>query len=54
MDGLLAKLILVKGELILGATRGDGAFGEDVKDNLKTIMEIPNSLSKNLAQIDLK
>ena len=49
IDGLSATLIYDRGELILGATRGDGAFGEDVTDNLRTIIDIPKSLNKNLA-----
>ena len=49
IDGLSATLIYDKGELILGATRGNGAFGEDVTDNLRTIIDIPKSLNKNLA-----
>ena len=49
IDGLSATLIYDKGELILGATRGYGAFGEDVTDNLRTIIDIPKSLNKNLA-----
>ena len=47
--GYLQHLYMIKGELILGATRGDGAFGEDVTDNLRTIIDIPQYLNKNLA-----
>ncbi|PWB38547.1 MAG: NAD-dependent DNA ligase LigA [Parcubacteria group bacterium] len=44
MDGLTVVLTYKDGILWRGATRGDGTFGEDVTNNLKTIESIPLSL----------
>ena len=41
IDGLAVALTYQNGELIRGATRGDGMIGEDVTANLRTVRSIP-------------
>ena len=44
IDGLSISLTYVNGRLLHGATRGDGAEGEDVTANLRTMDAVPNRL----------
>ncbi|MFK7698564.1 NAD-dependent DNA ligase LigA [Pseudomonas caspiana] len=41
LDGLAVSLLYVNGELIRGATRGNGTVGEDITANVRTIRNIP-------------
>ena len=45
-DGCSISLTYIDGVLDKAVTRGDGVFGEDVTDNVKTIKSIPLKLTK--------
>ena len=44
-DGVSASLTYAEGELLHGATRGDGKTGEEITANLKTVRSVPLALS---------
>jgi len=46
IDGLAVALTYINGQLITGATRGDGFRGENITRNLRTIRSIPLSVPK--------
>jgi DNA ligase (NAD+) len=50
VDGLAVSLHYEDGMLVSGATRGDGAVGEDVTANLRTIRTVPLRLREAVRQ----
>lgn len=48
IDGLKIILTYKNGQLVQGATRGDGVMGEDVTSNIRTVQSIPLVLKKNI------
>ncbi len=53
IDGASVSMNYVNGKLKTAATRGDGTFGEDITDNIKTIGTIPKTI-KNKKKIKYK
>src|SRR5207244_6694030 len=52
IDGLSMSLRYEGGELVTAATRGDGAEGEDVTANIRTLEDVPKKLKgRNVPEI---
>jgi DNA ligase (NAD+) len=52
IDGLGVALLYSHGELVRGATRGDGRVGEDITQNVRAIPSVPLRLRGPLAQLE--
>src|SRR5579864_2239710 len=52
IDGLSMSLRYERGELVTAATRGDGAEGEDVTANIRTLEDVPQKLKgRNVPEV---
>ena len=54
IDGLSCSLRYEHGQLVLAATRGDGAVGEDVTANVRTISDIPQAIKGAPAVLEVR
>ena len=54
IDGLSMSLRYEGGELVTAATRGDGAEGEDVTANIRTLEDVPQKLKGRNVPDDLR
>lgn len=54
IDGVAVNLIYQNGKLIRALTRGDGTYGDDITDNVKTIETLPLVINTNQEILEVR
>jgi DNA ligase (NAD+) len=54
IDGVSISLLYENGELVRGATRGDGVRGDDVTPNVRTIRVLPLKIDKKVRRLEVR
>lgn len=54
VDGISCSIIYKNGELLLGKTRGDGSFGENITSKILWISKIPKHLSGKFQNLEIR
>lgn len=54
IDGVSISLLYENGELVRGATRGDGARGDDVTPNVRTVRRLPLKIAKKPKRLEVR
>lgn len=54
IDGLSVSIEYEDGKMVRASTRGDGVIGEDVTENILTILSLPKRLKTNLKFLEIR
>ncbi len=54
VDGLSVSLEYKNGKFFRGSTRGDGAVGENVTDNIRTIKNVPENINVDVDDFEIR
>jgi DNA ligase (NAD+) len=54
IDGVSISLLYENGELVRGATRGDGVRGDDVTPNVRTVRVLPLKIDPKIARLEVR
>lgn len=54
IDGLSVALRYVDGRFVAAGTRGDGRTGEDVSDNVRALLAVPERLTEPVAALEVR